>query len=37
MAELSLLSIKTRKSPPDRLSDPFDARGLHMAALLSTC
>ena len=37
MEKIPLFSIKTRKSPPDRLSDPFDARGLHVAALLNTC
>jgi hypothetical protein len=36
MAEGSLFSTKTRKSPPDRLSDPFEARSLHVTAILTT-
>jgi len=36
MAERSLFSTKTRKNPPDRLSDPCEAHSLHGAAILTT-
>jgi hypothetical protein len=36
MAERSLFSTKTHKSPPDRLSDPCEPRSFHVTAILTT-
>jgi hypothetical protein len=36
MEKIPLFSTKTNLIPHDRSSDPFDARGLHVAAILTT-